>query len=319
MSSQTPALKPYFDYLPDHVLQSILVYIMDRSKLFYIDQVSCRMRRILEHKTSFDLYHSNDSDDPYNPIGPSPENTEVILKKNLKDENPMDENPEDPRHHLHRLGKKFDEKSKDSYSMEPLVYGSQRVHVADWVLIHSISRRVRKLGKEAFFKGKTFAMDLALPGKIQDGKVPFLSDIENRKIALDNIIDVVFVNIRLSTPVDFVTLPKRVRLFLALKFCTLVAKVDDGNDMQAGVGTPEEKFKLPEVLWKLLIDNGIPESVELRMICPDPKDWEERSDRLKNVACLFLDSWAGVLRAAEGKRTSQHMGKMLRQLPLRSS
>jgi hypothetical protein len=102
---------------------------------------------------------------------------------------------------------------------------SQNDHVDDWVLINSISQRIRKLGSEAFFRGKTFGMDINFPEKILRGSVPFLQE-NVRKIALENITDVCFMEMRTHMAVDFMRLPQQAQLFPALKSCTCLAQVD---------------------------------------------------------------------------------------------
>ncbi|KAI0196590.1 hypothetical protein EV127DRAFT_507781 [Xylaria flabelliformis] len=208
----------HFDRLPDDVLLRILIFVMARNTVFYIDEFSCRaqedeeamkiQRRIRDTEYRRVFHPTEDSDHLIQVCGRLV-NAEFFGRFN-DDEIKMSICP----------GKS----STTVYSKPNVVYPSQKVHVADWVLIHSIDRRFRNIGRLAFFQGKSIAMAVTLPPRIMAGGVPFLRDPEIRRIALENTRDLTLTNLRTYNPAEFLVLPNQTRLFPNLESCTLLVK-----------------------------------------------------------------------------------------------
>ena len=55
------------------------------------------------------------------------------------------------------------------------LHHSQRAHLLDWLLVVGTSRRLRRLGKEAFFSQKIFVMDSPYASKLRNLEAGFLS------------------------------------------------------------------------------------------------------------------------------------------------
>ncbi|KAK5627152.1 hypothetical protein RRF57_002867 [Xylaria bambusicola] len=141
-----------------------------------------------------------------------------------------------------------------------LVYPSQRPHVDDWVLINTINKRFRGVGRQAFFQGKSFIMDSKLPLEIQAGRVPFLKESILRSIALENIKDVTltFEGERTGTPVVFLALPKRIEPFTNLRRLTCLI----GQQDWAAPGL----IAIPNSWTKRLVDIGVSPDTKIRLM-----------------------------------------------------
>ncbi|TRX96130.1 hypothetical protein FHL15_002854 [Xylaria flabelliformis] len=208
----------HFDRLPDDVLLRILIFVMARNTVFYVDEFSCRaqgdeeamkIQRRIRATEPRRVFHPTEDSDHLIQVCGRLVNAEFFGRFNT-DEIKMSICP----------GKA----STTVYSRPNVVYPSQKVHVTDWVLIHSINRRVRDIGRLAFFQGKSIAMAVTLPPKIMVGGVPFLRDSKIRRIALENTRDLTLTNLRTYNAAEFFVLPHRTRLFLNLESCTLLVK-----------------------------------------------------------------------------------------------
>ncbi len=151
--------------------------------------------------------------------------------------------------------RKFDKRGCITWNGEcrkkNLVYPSQRAHVDN---INSINQRIHKLGRVEFFQIKSIAMKFTLPPKIEAGKVPFFQDSQVCRIALKNITDLTFTEVRASNPNDLLMLPKQTRPFKDLKnyacLFNTAQTIVDINDLT-------DRLAMPSSFANLLVDIGV--------------------------------------------------------------
>ncbi|KAI8952510.1 hypothetical protein F4801DRAFT_577464 [Xylaria longipes] len=247
-----PATMSHFDRLPDVVLRRILIFVIARDTTFYIDEFSCRAQDDAEATEIERRIRATETNRAFHPTSHSENQIEIcdrLVNAEFFGEFSADEITWSG--FLHRR----------VYCKPNIVYPSQKVHVTDWVLIHSINRRVRDIGRQAFFQGKSIAMTITLPPKIEAGGVPFLRDTEVRQIALKNIRDLTLTNLRVDNPNEFMVLPQRIRPFTNLESCTCLVKSDkterpDINDLAS-------RRQMPHDLVQLLVCSGVSGKVKL--------------------------------------------------------
>ncbi|KAI1735063.1 hypothetical protein F4680DRAFT_453302 [Xylaria scruposa] len=244
-----------FDRLPDDVLLRILIFVMARNTVFYIDEFSCRAQ---EDEEATKIEHLIRAKEPRRVFHPTEDgDKQLLVCGHLV-------NPEFFGQFKTGEIKMSISPSKSSaitYAKSNVVYPSQKVHVTDWVLIHSINRRVRDIGRMAFFQGKSIAMAITLPPKIVIGGVPFLRDPEIRRIALENTRDLTLTNLRTYNAAEFLMLPQHTRVFPNLEICTCLVKSDkwerpDINDLAS-------KREMWYGLAMLLLSTGVSPKVKL--------------------------------------------------------
>ncbi|KAI1493508.1 hypothetical protein F5X96DRAFT_621481 [Biscogniauxia mediterranea] len=182
--------------------------------------------------------------------------------------------------------------------------------MTDWISINSTNRRIRRVGKEEFFKAKVLAMTHALPEKLQTGAVRDLVSPEDRALALEYARDVVMICNNPYSPAEFTGLAKRLKPFPRLKGCTLLfgyqLKMPPKMVVQVVEDTPETRgrFKMPDDFRQLLVDNGVPESIDLWVAIHGPTTWSAHMDSLVQYVYPILRFRAEALakkRTAENK------------------
>lgn len=89
---------------------------------------------------------------------------------------------------------------------------TQRSHLLDWRLVVGTCRRFRRLGKEAFFSQKVFAMEPSLAIALQGLQFTLLTT-EDQKTAVKYMGSVIFIVDNLYSPSSFLTLSSRVSKF----------------------------------------------------------------------------------------------------------
>ncbi|KAI0403456.1 hypothetical protein F4802DRAFT_571467 [Xylaria palmicola] len=70
---------------------------------------------------------------------------------------------------------------------------SQHTHLHDWRIVNATSGRIRRLGREAFFRAKIFAMSASLPGRLRSGAFPAFGSAADQALALRYIRSVVWL------------------------------------------------------------------------------------------------------------------------------
>ncbi|KAI0597461.1 hypothetical protein F4775DRAFT_560315 [Biscogniauxia sp. FL1348] len=269
MASSTAVGSP-LDRLPDEILQHILHFAMESHVPFFLEYYT-EARRHLER-------------DGYNAVEPVPP---VFERWSV--------------HYMH---------GNVTSSLKAKQCPTQMEHMADWISINSTNRRIRRLGKEEFFRAKVLAMTHALPGKLQTGAVRDLVSPEDRALALEYASDVVLVYNNPYSPAEFVGLAKRLQPFSRLKACTLLFGYQLNNPprmvARAVAGTPETegRFKMPDDFRQLLVGNGVPEHMDLRVAIHGRITWPVYMDTLVQYVYPILRFRAEALakkRMADSK------------------
>ncbi|KAI1352781.1 hypothetical protein F5Y01DRAFT_313445 [Xylaria sp. FL0043] len=90
---------------------------------------------------------------------------------------------------------------------------SQDVHLDTWLVVNLTSRRIRRLGREAFFRSTTIAMNSSLPERLSNGAFSAFGSAVDQEIALRNIRSIILVDLTMYTASVFLQLPKTLRAF----------------------------------------------------------------------------------------------------------
>ena len=140
--------------------------------------------------------------------------------------------------------------------------GPQRPHTDDWILMNSINKRFRVVGKRAFYQGKSFEIDFLLLPEIPTGNVTYLKTSATRSIALQNIKDVTItfsLPTRVCSPSNLLVLPKRLRPLTGLRRCTLLMASD----------REPLPYKPAPFNWQKRFEAiGLPQDVKIHVVSP---------------------------------------------------
>ncbi|KAI3338524.1 hypothetical protein F4824DRAFT_459519 [Ustulina deusta] len=90
---------------------------------------------------------------------------------------------------------------------------SQYIHLDTWLFVNITSRRIRRLGREAFFSSKTIAMNSSLPERLRNGTFSALGNAFDQELALHNIRSIILVDLTMHIASVFLQLPKTLRAF----------------------------------------------------------------------------------------------------------
>ncbi|KAK7954738.1 hypothetical protein PG996_015548 [Apiospora saccharicola] len=109
---------------------------------------------------------------------------------------------------------------------------AQWEHISDWLVLNSTCTRIRRLGREAWYCSRTFAMYSNLPTLIKglglDRGLPAPYEPQSQVLKLAHTMDlsrierVVFVDNYENTSAGLLALPKSLSLFPELRHCVLV-------------------------------------------------------------------------------------------------
>ncbi|KAI5926225.1 hypothetical protein F4810DRAFT_586182 [Camillea tinctor] len=258
------------DRLPDEVLRRILYFAMESRDPFF-----------LEYEAQASKYLERENYNVVEPLPPVYESWSVYYKH--RDTTALLKRRQDP---------------------------TQVEHMADWIIVNSTNRRIRRLGKEEFFKAKILAMTHALPGRLQTGAVRDLVSPEDRALALEYARDVVILDNNPYAPSEFVGLAKSLQPLSRLRACTLLfgyyLSEPPKRIARAVAGTPEAegRFKMPNDLRQLFVDTGVPENINLQVAVCGRIPWHLHLDTLVQHVYPMLRFRAQALtrkRMAENK------------------
>lgn len=205
-----------------------------------------------------------------------------------------------------------------SYCRRGLPAG-QAAHCADWLVLNTICRRIRRLGKEIFFRTRCFAMTATLPGKLQRrGFLQALSEAD-QELALARTAEIVFVDENHNSPSGLLSLPRRLAVFPNLRSCVLVygyrrgegyGPVREAVAMISSQGQDNEEEERPSSremtseLRDLLRDVGVPKDIHLDVAYPPGVDGEWHGSQVRKTAYPMLRLKAQAVQAQQKNTVS---------------
>ena len=167
---------------------------------------------------------------------------------------------------------------------------TQTEHMKHWIFVNSTGRRIRSIGKEAFFRTRAFAMSPAFVDQLRRGTCAAMSP-KDQALALHWISDVWFLGEEASSHSYFMKLPIHVRSFPALRRCLLLYRYsssdpedtilaakpnviergyllldDDGRPILERTAT---SFEFAEAMKGKLVRTGFPSHVQFGLSIPD--------------------------------------------------
>ena len=193
-----------------------------------------------------------------------------------------------------------------------LDWHTQSVHLRDWRMVNSTNRRIRRVGKEVFFRAKTFVMSTFFADRLHRGPCGALSGAD-RALALANIESLVITEqaeYRMLSPTALLVLPARVRPFPRLRRVVLSPEPyysTRGDELrQVRLLVPGgEREEMPQAFRDLMLAIGFPEGVEPEVAAPEPCRFRDRPsdpEYLEQIVYPILRVRALLLKRVESNR-----------------
>lgn len=185
--------------------------------------------------------------------------------------------------------------------------GRPDVHCAEWLVLNTTCRRIRRLGKGVFFQTRCLAMSSTLPQRLQQRSfIPALSTTD-QELALARIEDVVFVDGNVHSPSDLLSLPRRLALFPRLRSCLVVYGYRESETLGElkryvafafdGELDGRRNLGIPPSLRKLLCDIGVPEDIHVDFAFPPGLDSQAYRNEILRISAPMLHQKAQALGA----------------------
>ncbi len=289
------------DRLPDELLIEILKYAMIRDTPFDLGdcmqnatQVQSCVKRAYEVrnqnlnqsrvKRAYELRNRtiNQTLDDDSCFQMSPEEMETRWNKLTDDDSCFQMSPEETEKWW----------SKMTIDMSSHIHQD---HLRDWRIAGSVCKRIRRLGKEAFFSSKIIPMDIPLATKLQGHGLSRLS-LEDQQTAIKYINSIVLIDY-LTAASPWIKLPRCIAGFPKLR-CL------DFRFGDAMLGSPvKERVQAPSHFHKVLTDIGVPtENLARGIMIVSYHTWSESERKLKILVYPGLNNWAKMKLAMGTKR-----------------
>lgn len=164
----------------------------------------------------------------------------------------------------------------------------QSNHLQDWILINSINRRIRRLGKESFFRIKVFAMKEDIPARLQKENLPKMI-VGDQRLALSCIRHIVVVDPRTGSPMWYLDrLPKILAAFPNLRRCTLLFGFSWRETGPEWITAAMALRGPTSVLQELMVKLGSPEGIVLEEAMGPTSNWDAMRGHLQNIVYPML-------------------------------
>ncbi|KAI1849100.1 hypothetical protein JX265_013115 [Neoarthrinium moseri] len=156
---------------------------------------------------------------------------------------------------------------------------SQAIHCADWLRINTTSRRIRRLGKEAYFANKIVAINTRRTSS--DSK--FFGK-EDNLLLRQRVRHVIFANLNFQSPAELMSMPRRVAVFERLQHFTLFYGFRLGDQLECLTtpmshrvgqeGAQSGVTEVPPTLKDLLRRIGVPSELNMDIMVACGTTWE---------------------------------------------
>ncbi|TGJ82188.1 hypothetical protein E0Z10_g6578 [Xylaria hypoxylon] len=182
---------------------------------------------------------------------------------------------------------------------------SQYIHLNNWLFVNTTSRRVRSLGREAFFGSKTIAMNSSLPGRLRSGAFSAFGNALDQELALRNIRSIVLVDLTMYISSVFLQLPKTLHAFPRLENSMIL--VGFRRQVPELLISEMERVHVPTELKQLLGSIGLASEMMPQIVLCKGIQWPELR------IMLTMDVYP-VLRAKADIMPETEQAKMETQL-----
>ena len=201
-----------------------------------------------------------------------------------------------------RRNKTDGEKSGSQWQLYDASIETQQQHLQDWRLAGSVCSRIRKLGKEAFFSSKVFAMDLTLAKGLHARSLSRLST-EDQQTASEHIISIILKVDNLQTPSTFINLPSCTAGFPNLEHLDFFFGGRKGEPLAWMITATKNRMQPPSHFHGSLTAIGMPtDKIAMGiLISPDSK-WSVHERLLKSNVYPMLRAWATMKLGKESKK-----------------
>lgn len=181
----------------------------------------------------------------------------------------------------------------------------QSTHRADWILINSTSRRIRRLGKLSFFRAKTIAMKEELPGRLQRKDFTSIKRMmpNDQALALSCIRDVVIVDPKEQAPSWYLQLPRLLAAFPCLRRCTLLFgfRAYGADDVEWVTAAFALANPVSLVMQELMAGIGLPGNLRLEETMGPGGTWAKQRDNMEKFVFPMLRLKVQMVQAKKDK------------------
>ena len=259
--------------IADEILQKILEYAMLSNTALYLDNFLDKAQPA--------------KDNPNKPSTPSPftlgdeldSDTERIVAHLTKDRPAVR-----PSNSVKRV---FDFKA----CLQP----SSQSHLLDWQLVTGTSKRIRRIGKVAFFSHKTFAMSSEIFDLFQKDPSQIQLSFIDKVIAIKYMTSIFLLEPSSTSPSSFLSLKRRIDLFRKLSslgFAFGLRKEEPGDVL---VRVFSSRRAAPERLIKALYSLRIPVKKMQLTLATEPADsWTMHNSNLESTIYPTMESFAAI-------------------------
>ncbi|KAI4209076.1 MAG: hypothetical protein LQ351_007941 [Letrouitia transgressa] len=259
-----------FDRIPNELVYEILSYAMTRNTSFSVSDCIRTAKLVESSKKS-----KNDSgsqlveDDQYFEMS-----AEAFCSDKLRSSF-LEERRERERK---QISVKI---SQSPWPLYDLSIEIQQEHLLDWRVAGSVCKRLRRLGKRAFFSSKIFAMDLNLAKRLQESSLTRLST-EDQRTASRYINSIILVYHNLQSPSAFITLPHRVAGFPFLKRLYFFFGGRTGDPLVWSRIAAKARMQPPSHFIDVLSTIGLPtEKLDIGIFISPDTNWSVCESSLK--------------------------------------
>ena len=191
-----------------------------------------------------------------------------------------------------------DDKSVSGWMLYNSSIKMQQPHLLDWRVAGSISVRLRKLGKEAFFSTKVLAMDINQIQKLSERRLTRIS-IEDQQVALKYTDSLILIERHTQSPSTFIRLPRVIPRFSSLKSLDVYFGSREGEPLAWMAVAMRDRIQPPVHFIDALTTVGVPmDRLAVGILMCPALEWRSFENLLKDHVYPTLRAW-GAIKASK--------------------
>ena len=189
----------------------------------------------------------------------------------------------DPWHYAKQLGRRSD-------PFKCNLPSDQLRHLLDWRAVVGTCRRIRRMGKPAFFSQKVFAMGPGLASQLQNLQVSRLS-AQDQQIAVKYMSSIIWTKNRTSSPSAFLKLSRHISTFPRLRHLNLLFDCTCRQEEWRIVDATRSRRRAWPHLIDALASVGVSVgTMEVGVMKIQEDEWSKVEKELENCMYPFLRS-----------------------------
>ena len=278
-----------FDRLPDEIAYQVLCYAMIRDAPFHVDdcmRVAKAVQNSVKPQSEGDSSQTAEDDKCFlmsvQAFGSSELRRSFFQEK---------EERQSKRPNSERL--------QSRWLLHDSSIAIQQPHLLDWRIAGSVCRRLRELGKEAFFSNKVFAMSIKTMKGLQDQSLTGLSTLD-QQLASKLINSIILIEHNLRSPSTFISLPHCITGFQGLHRLDFFFSGRQGEHL-TWINKAARNRTLPpdHFIDALKIIGILTEKLMIGILISPDNRWSLYETQLKENVYPTLRAWA-TMKARKG-------------------